>query len=170
MMHSGYISGKSMDPPADLGSMSAEMTAYMKATASLHCPSFTKTMYPQSPQRVNYFGCDYGLNGHATGYVKYIDEVKGYYTDTKRHKLSNVRSPGSCILGGDIVYDAYQSESLQNNSSHYQFDERHGKLNRSNILYMDGHVKSFVKPFGNIQGYGAEKNKYWAADGSNPAN
>ena len=170
LTHLGYLSGKSIDPPSDLSASSPEMDAYMKATVSLHCPSFKKSPYPQSPGRVNYFGCDYGLNGHTTGYVKYIDDISGYYGDTKRHKLSNIRNPGGCILGGDIVADSYKSESLQNNSSHFQFDQRHGKITRSNAVFSDGHVKSLIRPVGTIQGYGAEKNKYWAADGSNPAN
>jgi prepilin-type processing-associated H-X9-DG protein len=102
--------------------------------------------------------------------VEYIDETDGYYGDVNRHKLSNIKSPGRCILGGDIIYDSYNSESLQNNSSHYQFDQRHGKLSRSNVLYSDGHVKSMNRPVGTIQGYGAEKNEYWAADGVHPAN
>ncbi len=168
LMHEGYLSGASMDPPSDL--YSNQMRVYLAGTKVFDCPSFTDVVYPVAPGRVNYWGSDYGLNGHTCGFVRYVDSVGGVYADTRRHRISQILNPSECILGGDMAFDSYNSASLQNNSSHYEFDERHGSNDSSNILFSDGHVVLFRKPIGTIQGYGHEDNRYWAADGENPRN
>lgn len=168
LMYEGYFTGASLEPPMNM--YSVEMKHYLAATKIYDCPSFNDIVYPIAPGRVNYWGSDYGLNGHTCGYVRYVDNVEGAYSDTNRHRLSQIVNPSICILGGDMAVDSYNSASLQNNSSHFEFDERHGNNDSSNILFSDGHVSVFKKPIGTIQGYWHEDNRYWAADGENPRN
>lgn len=129
----------------------------------MRCPSTSSEIVQESSGAPAERKHCYGGNLHLQGYI--LASGSFALTETKTHRLTQVKNPGNCILSGDVaplVGSGWNNPYLLRNSS-YTFGDPHNS--RSNILWVDGHVKSEHMAQIKFIYTSSTNAPHWAADG-----